>query len=294
MKHWSSRSTLELLAPSLKYPTRTENLLIYISTQSVLGPSAIEREVGKLPPANLQSLLHDKSWGFDCLAIAGFHQQRQWWGGVPTACRGQTFTSAIVFHSELHLEGRRLRLCPSLLSVKVSILHTHLLGLCWNLLGQQKDLLCQSSATKRTELSVKACPAGMMDQIRVLIPWFLPFPVRGGWSHTPPPPARSFPLLPSLYFSFSFLSFFPPFVSCVNPTAGSTFLNPDGDSGTEADSEPQLAFYTDPNRSRRRSRGMRNGNANSAWGSGGKEDSHTYRQFPSPPDGIGIAATHDP
>uniref|UniRef100_A0A8C5I0L7 Astrotactin 1 n=1 Tax=Gouania willdenowi TaxID=441366 RepID=A0A8C5I0L7_GOUWI len=36
---------------------------------------------------------------------------------------------------------------------------------------------------------------------------------------------------------------------------GSTFLNPDGDSGTEADSEPQLAFYTDPNRSRRRSRG---------------------------------------
>ncbi|XP_041697971.1 astrotactin-1 isoform X4 [Coregonus clupeaformis] len=50
--------------------------------------------------------------------------------------------------------------------------------------------------------------------------------------------------------------------------AGSTFLNPDGDSGTEADSEPQLTFYTDPNRSRRRSRGMRNGNANSAWGSG--------------------------
>uniref|UniRef100_A0A6Q2ZQ33 Astrotactin 1 n=1 Tax=Esox lucius TaxID=8010 RepID=A0A6Q2ZQ33_ESOLU len=36
--------------------------------------------------------------------------------------------------------------------------------------------------------------------------------------------------------------------------AGSTFLNPDGDSGTEADSEPQLTFYTDPNRSRRRSR----------------------------------------
>ncbi|CAG10914.1 unnamed protein product [Tetraodon nigroviridis] len=55
---------------------------------------------------------------------------------------------------------------------------------------------------------------------------------------------------------------------CVNSTAGSTFLNPDGDSGTEADSEPQMAFYTDPNRSRRRSRGMRNGNANSAWGSG--------------------------
>lgn len=66
---------------------------------------------------------------------------------------------------------------------------------------------------------------------------------------------------------------------CVNSTAGSTFLNPDGDSGTEADSEPQLAFYTDPNRSRRRSRGMRNGNANSAWGSGGKQDSHTYRQI---------------
>lgn len=66
---------------------------------------------------------------------------------------------------------------------------------------------------------------------------------------------------------------------CVNSTAGSTFLNPDGDSGTEADSEPQLAFYTDPNRSRRRSRGMRNGNANSAWGSGGKPDSHTYRQI---------------
>uniref|UniRef100_A0A9J8D329 Astrotactin 1 n=2 Tax=Cyprinus carpio TaxID=7962 RepID=A0A9J8D329_CYPCA len=42
---------------------------------------------------------------------------------------------------------------------------------------------------------------------------------------------------------------------CVNSTAGSTFLNPDGDSGTEADSEPQLTFYTDPNRSRRRSRG---------------------------------------
>ncbi|MED6260319.1 Astrotactin-1 [Ataeniobius toweri] len=39
-----------------------------------------------------------------------------------------------------------------------------------------------------------------------------------------------------------------------NTRAGSTFLNPDGDSGTEADSEPQMAFYTDPNRSRRRSR----------------------------------------
>lgn len=76
-----------------------------------------------------------------------------------------------------------------------------------------------------------------------------------------------------LFFCFVFI-----FV-CVNPTAGSTFLNPDGDSGTEADSEPQLAFYTDPNRSRRRSRGMRNGNANSAWGSGGKEDSYTYKQL---------------
>ncbi|KAA0719362.1 Astrotactin-1 Precursor [Triplophysa tibetana] len=51
--------------------------------------------------------------------------------------------------------------------------------------------------------------------------------------------------------------------------AGSTFLNPDGDSGTEADSEPQLTFYTDPNRSRRRTRGMRNGNINTAWVSGG-------------------------
>uniref|UniRef100_A0A3Q2YBQ5 Astrotactin 1 n=1 Tax=Hippocampus comes TaxID=109280 RepID=A0A3Q2YBQ5_HIPCM len=39
-----------------------------------------------------------------------------------------------------------------------------------------------------------------------------------------------------------------------NNRTGSNFLNPDGDSGTEADSEPQLAFYTDPNRSRRRSR----------------------------------------
>lgn len=62
---------------------------------------------------------------------------------------------------------------------------------------------------------------------------------------------------------------------CVNSTAGSAFLNPDGDSGTEADSEPQLTFYTDPNRSRRRSRGMRNGNVNTAWGSGGKEDFRT-------------------
>uniref|UniRef100_A0A4W3JIX4 Astrotactin 1 n=1 Tax=Callorhinchus milii TaxID=7868 RepID=A0A4W3JIX4_CALMI len=37
--------------------------------------------------------------------------------------------------------------------------------------------------------------------------------------------------------------------------AGSAFLNPEGDSGTEADNEPQLTFYTDPSRSRRRSRG---------------------------------------
>uniref|UniRef100_A0A673Z1I8 Astrotactin 1 n=1 Tax=Salmo trutta TaxID=8032 RepID=A0A673Z1I8_SALTR len=42
---------------------------------------------------------------------------------------------------------------------------------------------------------------------------------------------------------------------CNDKAMGSTFLNPDGDSGTEADSEPQLTFYTDPNRSRRRSRG---------------------------------------
>lgn len=36
--------------------------------------------------------------------------------------------------------------------------------------------------------------------------------------------------------------------------AGSAFLNPEGDSGTEADNEPQLTFYTDPSRSRRRNR----------------------------------------
>uniref|UniRef100_A0A8C9W1H7 Astrotactin 1 n=1 Tax=Scleropages formosus TaxID=113540 RepID=A0A8C9W1H7_SCLFO len=42
---------------------------------------------------------------------------------------------------------------------------------------------------------------------------------------------------------------------CNDKATGSAFLNPDGDSGTEADSEPQLTFYTDPNRSRRRSRG---------------------------------------
>lgn len=113
-------------------------------------------------------------------------------------------------------------------------------------------------------------------------------PCRG---QTPPLPlVQSFfaLIVGVLFFCFFFLIF-----PCVNPTAGSTFLNPDGDSGTEADSEPQLAFYTDPNRSRRRSRGMRNGNANSAWGSGGKEDSYTCRQFTSPSDGITIAATHD-
>nr|XP_013817223.1 PREDICTED: astrotactin-1 [Apteryx mantelli mantelli] len=38
---------------------------------------------------------------------------------------------------------------------------------------------------------------------------------------------------------------------------GSAFLNPEGDSGTEADNDPQLTFYTDPSRSRRRSRGGR-------------------------------------
>lgn len=38
-------------------------------------------------------------------------------------------------------------------------------------------------------------------------------------------------------------------------TAGSAFLNPEGDSGTEAENDPQLTFYTDPSRSRRRSRG---------------------------------------
>ncbi|KAG7264195.1 hypothetical protein CRUP_015514, partial [Coryphaenoides rupestris] len=53
-----------------------------------------------------------------------------------------------------------------------------------------------------------------------------------------------------------------------NTRTGSTFLTPDGDSGTEADSDPQLAFYTDPNRSRRRSRALRNGSATSGWGSG--------------------------
>ncbi|NXX27628.1 ASTN1 protein, partial [Nicator chloris] len=40
----------------------------------------------------------------------------------------------------------------------------------------------------------------------------------------------------------------------LSPAAGSAFLNPEGDSGTEADTDPQLTFYTDPSRSRRRSR----------------------------------------
>lgn len=40
-------------------------------------------------------------------------------------------------------------------------------------------------------------------------------------------------------------------------TAGSAFLNPEGDSGPEAENDPQLTFYTDPSRSRRRSRGRK-------------------------------------
>jgi hypothetical protein len=42
-------------------------------------------------------------------------------------------------------------------------------------------------------------------------------------------------------------------------SAGSAFLNPEGDSGTEAENDPQLTFYTDPSRSRRRSRGRKDG-----------------------------------
>lgn len=42
-------------------------------------------------------------------------------------------------------------------------------------------------------------------------------------------------------------------------TAGSAFLNPEGDSGTETENDPQLTFYTDPSRSRRRSRGRKHG-----------------------------------
>lgn len=44
-------------------------------------------------------------------------------------------------------------------------------------------------------------------------------------------------------------------------TAGSAFLNPEGDSGTETENDPQLTFYTDPSRSRRRSRGGKAGGA---------------------------------
>lgn len=43
--------------------------------------------------------------------------------------------------------------------------------------------------------------------------------------------------------------------------AGSAFLNPEGDSGTETENDPQLTFYTDPSRSRRRSRGGKVGGA---------------------------------
>ncbi|KAK1879452.1 Astrotactin-1, partial [Dissostichus eleginoides] len=88
------------------------------------------------------------------------------------------------------------------------------------------------------------------------------------------PPSQSATSLPPGFsqsthlVSISLVIILPSFLHNYVLFGGSTFLNPDGDSGTEADSEPQLAFYTDPNRSRRRSRGMRNGNANSAWGSG--------------------------
>lgn len=47
--------------------------------------------------------------------------------------------------------------------------------------------------------------------------------------------------------------------SCLFTTAGSAFLNPEGDSSTEAENDPQLTFYTDPSRSRRRSRGRKAG-----------------------------------
>lgn len=47
-------------------------------------------------------------------------------------------------------------------------------------------------------------------------------------------------------------------------TAGSAFLNPEGDSGTETENDPQLTFYTDPSRSRRRSRGRKHGGVK--WG----------------------------
>lgn len=54
-------------------------------------------------------------------------------------------------------------------------------------------------------------------------------------------------------------------------TAGSAFLNPEGDSGTETENDPQLTFYTDPSRSRRRSRGRPEGGVK--WGEGGEVQS---------------------
>lgn len=50
--------------------------------------------------------------------------------------------------------------------------------------------------------------------------------------------------------------------------AGSAFLNPEGDSGLEAENDPQLTFYTDPSRSRRRSRGRKDGGVR--WGEKGE------------------------
>ena len=54
-------------------------------------------------------------------------------------------------------------------------------------------------------------------------------------------------------------------------TAGSAFLNPEGDSGTETENDPQLTFYTDPSRSRRRSRGGKDGGAQRVTGLWGEE-----------------------
>lgn len=51
-------------------------------------------------------------------------------------------------------------------------------------------------------------------------------------------------------------------------SAGSAFLNPEGDSGTEAENDPQLTFYTDPSRSRRRSRGRIDGKECDTGGEG--------------------------
>lgn len=56
-------------------------------------------------------------------------------------------------------------------------------------------------------------------------------------------------------------------------SAGSAFLNPEGDSSTEAENDPQLTFYTDPSRSRRRSRGRDGGKA-CEWDVGGKGRGH--------------------